>query len=93
MEIAGAGDDFSDDQFMFGPSLLVAPFYESRATERDVNLPIGKWYDFYTGEYAGAAQTIHVTAGELQDRVPLFVKEGAVIPMLRENVVNTEKTR
>lgn len=79
------------DQFMFGPDLLVAPFYERQATQREIQLPSGKWYDFYTGVYAGQAETIVVTSEKLQDRVPLFVREGAVIPMLARNVMNTDQ--
>ncbi len=38
-----------DDQFMFGPSVLVAPFYGKAGWTREVVLPAGRWYDFYTG--------------------------------------------
>lgn len=79
-----------DDQFMFGPSLLVAPFYEEHATQREVQLPAGKWYDFYSGKLAGEAETIRVTSDKLQNRVPLFVKEGAVIPLLARSVMTTD---
>ena len=73
-----------NDQFMFGPSILVAPFYGKQATEREVQLPAGNWYDFYTGAFAGNNTRIRVHAEALKDRIPLFVKEGAVIPMLAE---------
>jgi alpha-glucosidase (family GH31 glycosyl hydrolase) len=78
------------DQFMFGPSIMVAPFYGEQAIQRDVHLPPGNWYDFYTGKPVGSGQTITVTSDELGDRIPLFVKEGAVIPMLAEVINNTE---
>ncbi len=78
------------DQFMFGPSIMVAPFYEKQATQRTVQLPQGNWYDFYSGKLAGSATTITVTAAELHDRIPLFVKEGAVIPMLTGAVNTTQ---
>ncbi len=74
------------DQYMFGPSILVAPFYENQATERQVQLPSGNWYDFYTGALVGNEETITVTAAELKNRIPLFVKDGALIPMLSESV-------
>jgi alpha-glucosidase (family GH31 glycosyl hydrolase) len=79
------------DQFMFGPSIMVAPFYERQATERQVRLPAGNWYDFYSGELVGNNRTITVTAEQLGDRTPLFVKEGAVIPMLTTAVNRTEE--
>ena len=76
-----------NDQFMFGPSILVAPYYEKQLSKRSVKLPKGNWYDFYTGEFAGNGTTIDVSSPE---RIPLFVKEGAVIPMLSESVDNSD---
>ena len=73
-----------NDQFMFGPSILVAPFYGKQDREREVQLPAGNWYDFHTGAFAGNNTRIRVRAETLKDRIPLFVKEGAVIPMLAD---------
>ena len=75
-----------NDQFMFGPSILVAPYYQNLMLKRTVKLPQGNWYDFYTGKLAGNGNTITVATPE---RIPLFVKEGAVIPMLTESVNNS----
>ena len=71
---------------MFGPSILVAPYYEKLTLKRTVKLPKGNWYDFYTGKLAGNGTTIEVATPE---RTPLFVKEGAVIPMLTKPVNNS----
>jgi alpha-glucosidase (family GH31 glycosyl hydrolase) len=49
-----------------------------------VHLPAGNWYDFHTGVFAGNNTRIQVSAESLQDRIPLFVRKGAVIPMLSE---------
>jgi alpha-D-xyloside xylohydrolase len=75
-----------NDQFMFGPSILVAPYYEKQLLKRKVKLPKGNWYDFYTGELVGNGTVIEVSTPE---RTPLFVKEGAVIPMLTKAVANS----
>ena len=83
-------DNDKSDQFMFGPSILVAPFYEELATKREVILPKGDWYDFYTGKFVGNGTTITVTAESLNNKTPLFVKDGAIIPMLSETVENTK---
>ena len=74
---------------MFGSAILAAPFYEQFATRRTIRLPQGDWYDFYTGEYVGNAIEIERTAQEMKNRMPLFVKDGAVIPMLASAVHNT----
>lgn len=66
------------DQYMAGEYLLVAPMFVGE-TSRKVILPSGDWYDFYTGEYAGNGETIEVTPG--LDRIPVYVKDGAIIPM------------
>lgn len=67
------------DQYMMGPSILVAPVFTGQ-NERDIELPKGKWFDFYTGEYAGNGETI--TIKTKLEQIPLFVKDGAIIPML-----------
>jgi alpha-D-xyloside xylohydrolase len=78
-----------DDQFMFGPSILAAPFYGKDGWSRDVVLPPGNWYDFYTGELAGSGG--RVTRQSDAGHIPLLVREGAVVPMLKEPAVNTTR--
>lgn len=68
----------SKDQFMVGPSLLVAPLFAGE-TSREVILPKGNWYDFYTGEYVGNGESITVVPG--LSRIPVYVKEGGIIPL------------
>lgn len=66
------------DQFMVGPSLLVAPLFTGEK-ERQVILPQGKWYDFYTGELAGEGEVITVAPGLA--KIPVFVKDGGIVPL------------
>ncbi len=68
------------DQYMAGEYLLVAPLFAGQ-TSRKVVLPKGKWFDFYTGEYAGDGEVITVTPG--LDKIPVYVKDGALIPMMQ----------
>lgn len=67
------------NQYMAGEYLLVAPLFKGQ-TEREVILPEGKWFDFYTGKLAGNGQVIKVN-GEL-GKIPVFVKDGGIIPMM-----------
>jgi alpha-D-xyloside xylohydrolase len=68
------------DEFMFGPSLLVAPVTEAGATSRDVYLPKGAdWYDFWTGQRIGGGQTIHRDAP--LSVLPLYVRAGSILPL------------
>lgn len=66
------------DQFMVGEYLLVAPLFEGEK-ERKVVLPQGKWYDFYTGALAGQGEIITVCPG--LSKIPVYVKEGGIIPL------------
>ena len=66
------------DQFMVGPNLLVAPLFAGEK-ERQVILPQGKWYDFYTGEFAGEGEVITVSPG--LSKIPVYVKDGGIIPL------------
>jgi alpha-D-xyloside xylohydrolase len=68
------------DQYMTGEYLLVAPMFTGQTT-REVVLPKGKWYDFYSGQYAGEQEVIKVTPG--LGKIPVFVKDGAIVPMMK----------
>ena len=73
------------DQFMVGDNLLVAPVFTGES-ERKVVLPKGKWYDFYTGKLAGEAEVITVAPG--LDKIPVFVRDGGIIPMFETGLVS-----
>jgi alpha-D-xyloside xylohydrolase len=69
-----------NDEFMFGPDLLVAPVTEEGATARDVYLPEGTdWYDFWTGQRFTGGQTIHKDAPLAV--LPVYVRAGSILPM------------
>src|SRR6476620_11632611 len=68
------------DQYMAGEYLLVAPMFTGQ-TSRKVILPKGRWYDFYTGAFVGDGVVITVTPG--LDKIPVFVKDGGIIPMMQ----------
>jgi alpha-glucosidase len=68
-----------DDQFMLGDALLVAPVMAAGVKDREVVLPSGRWYDFWTGTpYDGPAR-IRMEAP--LNRIPLLVKGGTVLPL------------
>jgi alpha-D-xyloside xylohydrolase len=78
------------DQFMFGPSLLINPVYVYKATERSLYLPSGQgWYDLYTGKYFEGGQEI--IAGAPYQQMPVYVKEGSIIPTGPELQYTDEK--
>jgi alpha-glucosidase len=72
---------FADcDDFLCGPSLLVASVVEPNQRARSVYLPKGPqdWVDFWTGTHHRAGTT--VAAPSPLERIPLFVPAGGVIP-------------
>ncbi len=68
------------DQFMFGPSILVSPVTLQGATSRKLYLPSAPaWYDFWTGRKTLGGQRIEASAP--LDRIPLYIKAGAILPL------------
>jgi alpha-D-xyloside xylohydrolase len=62
-----------DDQFMFGPEIMVAPVLFEGTVERSVYLPDGtQWTDVWTGEVLDGGQTITVQAP--LDRIPVYLR-------------------
>jgi alpha-glucosidase (family GH31 glycosyl hydrolase) len=67
------------DEFLFGKNLLVAPVVEKGATTREVYLPPGSWYDFWTGELIEGGREIgREVALEI---MPLYVRAGSILPL------------
>ncbi len=62
-----------EDEFLFGPDLLVAPITDYGARSRDVYLPTGAdWTDAWTGEKLSGGQT--VTADAPIEHIPVYVR-------------------
>ena len=67
------------DQWMFGPALMACPVGYYKARNRSVYFPQQTgWYDLYTGEHVDGGQSLIVDAP--YERIPVFVREGSIIP-------------
>jgi alpha-D-xyloside xylohydrolase len=67
-----------EDQFLFGPDILVAPVSAAGATSRAVYLPAGRrWVDARSGETVDGGTTI--TSPAPIDSIPVFVAENAAV--------------
>ena len=83
-------------QFLYGPYFLVAPIYQATASDEAGNdirngiyLPEGTWIDYFTGEkYSGNCILSNFAAPIW--KLPVFVKNGAIIPMANPNNNVTE---
>jgi len=67
-----------DDEFMVGDALLAAPVVHAGERGREVYLPRGLWYDFWTGTPVRDGDFFRTDA--LLDHLPLYVRGGSVIP-------------
>jgi alpha-D-xyloside xylohydrolase len=72
------------DEYLFGPDFLVAPVLDA-GTQRAVYLPAGSWVDYWTGKPAAGGAT--VVADAPADTIPVWVRAGAVIPKIPEDVM------
>ena len=69
---------------MLGRQILAAPVLE-KTDKWDVYLPEGKWVYYWTGREFTGPQTVTVDAPLYgRDGLPMFVKAGAIIPMMPE---------
>ncbi|MGB5699214.1 TIM-barrel domain-containing protein, partial [Muriicola sp.] len=69
---------FRTDEFIFGEQILVCPIQEPNAKGRRMYIPRGKWFDYWTNETVEGGTEKWVDADI--DKIPIFIKEGAIIP-------------
>ncbi|MEZ4859364.1 MAG: glycoside hydrolase family 31 protein [Flavobacteriaceae bacterium] len=69
---------YRTDEFLFGDNILVCPILEPNAKGRRMYLPKGKWYNYWTFELVEGGKEHWVDADI--DSIPMFIKEGAIIP-------------
>ena len=67
-----------DDQYLWGRDILVAPVFEKEAAARNVYLPEGEWYDFWTDDKLQGGRDI--TREVDLETTPLYVRVGSIIP-------------
>ena len=77
-------------QFMNGEWLLVAPVYKSEAKRDSIYLPKGTWYDYWDGSAHSGNAWLNNYPAPLE-KLPLFVKAGAIIPMYPKMNYDGEK--
>lgn len=95
-----------DDQYLFGPDLLVAPVLEPGARERAVDLPPGRWidlwrsasYDEKTGEIVAGSPVVleggeTVTLLAPLEEIPILLRAGAELPLLPPDVWSLADSR
>jgi len=71
-------------EYLLGEEILVAPVIFAGARERELYLPYGTWFDFWTDQsYTGPGW---ITVPAPLDRIPLFVRSGTLLPLLNSEI-------
>lgn len=69
---------YRNDEFIYGEKILVCPIIEPNAKGRRMYFPRGVWYNFWDNEMVEGGEEKWVDADI--DSMPIFIKEGAIIP-------------
>ena len=69
----------TDDAWMVGDRLLVAPLFAGEMSGRKLTMPPGQWFDLWTGQPVAGGTSIEIPADTRN--IPAFAKSGAVLPM------------
>ena len=69
----------AEDQFFWGSQMLIAPVLEKGAEERNIYLPKGIWYDFWTNEKL-QGPTAHAMKVDLAT-LPIFIPAGSILTL------------
>lgn len=78
-------------QFLYGPSILVAPIYQETKADtlgndirNGIYLPEGNWIDYFTGNRYAGNIVLNDFAAPIW-KTPVFIKAGAIIPVTNPN--------
>jgi len=69
----------TEDAYMWGPSILVAPVIEKGASQRKTYLPQGEWWDFWMQTKIDGGKDV-LRDVDLE-AMPLYVKAGSILPI------------
>ncbi len=81
------------DVYLLGDDLLVAPVIEPGATTRTLTVPPGRWIDWFDGsEVDGGADGREITVDAPLSKLPLWLRAGGVVPLLRPSIDSLSPT-
>ncbi|WP_228851888.1 glycoside hydrolase family 31 protein [Aegicerativicinus sediminis] len=69
---------YRTDEFIYGDKFLICPILEPNARGRRLYVPRGNWYNYWNNEIVSGGREMWVDADI--DSMPIFVKEGSIIP-------------
>ncbi|MCX7884520.1 MAG: glycoside hydrolase family 31 protein [Caloramator sp.] len=71
-------------QFMFGDNMLIAPVLYENERQKNVYLPEGIWYNYFTNEKFEGNNFYNIPVA--LDEILVFIKEGSIIPIFDEHI-------
>jgi alpha-D-xyloside xylohydrolase len=77
------------DQYYFGDDFLVAPVMNPW-NQRDIYLPQGDWINLFSGKMFEGGQWLNNLEIPLEE-MPVFMREGARIPVYPEKILTTDE--
>ena len=77
-------------EYLLGKDFLVAPVYKPEDIRDSIYLPSGTWIDFWDGTRFQGNTTLMDYPAPL-DKLPLFVRSGAIIPMYQQMMYSWER--
>jgi alpha-glucosidase (family GH31 glycosyl hydrolase) len=70
----------NDYRYLLGGAFLVAPLLDGTG-KRTVTLPPGRYYDFYDHTIAEGGSTVAFSDGGDIGKIPVFIRQGAIVPL------------
>jgi alpha-glucosidase (family GH31 glycosyl hydrolase) len=74
------------DSWLFGDWLLASPVVQKDQANKDIYLPAGNWTEWNAGNPQTGGRTMNFGTGKWEHNFPLFIRQGAIIPMMHEDV-------
>jgi alpha-glucosidase (family GH31 glycosyl hydrolase) len=68
------------DEYLFGPNILVAPIFDQRFVARDIYLPRGVWYHFWSGQPVQGGREFKAQYADIS-KMPLYIRAGTILPL------------
>ncbi|MBZ9600299.1 TIM-barrel domain-containing protein [Phyllobacterium chamaecytisi] len=74
------------DSWLFGDWLLASPVVTQGQGNKDIYLPAGSWTEWNSGQTKQGGQSTSFNTVKWENNFPLFIRQGAIIPMMHEDV-------
>lgn len=81
-----------NEQFLWGPALLISPILYENAQSVDAYFPEGIWYDFYSGKQVKEGKGVNIVLKD-EGNISLHVRGGHILPLQKPSVTTVESRK